>query len=446
MNNAPFFPPPMTAQSRVWAVGALCHAIADALQARFNPVAVEGEISGLSRAASGHVYFSLKDASGQLRCAMFKRAASLLDFMPRDGEKVTVKGRLTVYEPRGELQMVVESMSRSGQGALFEQFLRLKARLQEEGLFDAARKREQPLFPHAVAVVTSLNAAALQDVIATLSRRCPHIPVLIVPAPVQGAQAAAGLVHALGRLYEGIKTGSFMQTNGQPFYIDTILLVRGGGSMEDLWCFNDERLARTIVQSPVPLISGVGHETDFTIADFCADVRAPTPTAAAELVATSQTQALGVCTWMQDRLAQATDRWLQDQHQRIDKAAVKLMRPSALLSTHRSRLQWVEQKLQHHMHARAIRLQNQLAQMAERLPRSIAAALAQKEQTLERASLRLEMLNPQKVLERGYAIVQDTKGKAVKDSQVLVDQQLLSIRLAKGDVNVRVTQQPELDF
>lgn len=433
------------AQPRVWAVGALCHAISDALQARFNPVAVEGELTGLSRAGSGHLYFSIKDASGQLRCAMFKRAASLLDFAPRDGEKVIIKGRLTVYEPRGDLQMVVESMSRSGQGALFEQFLRLKAQLQEEGLFDAARKRQLALFPKGIAVVTSLNAAALHDVITTIRRRSPHVPVLIVPAAVQGAQAAAGLTQALERLYTGIHQHSLRRANGQSLEVDTILLVRGGGSMEDLWCFNDERLARTIVQSPVPLISGVGHETDFTIADFCADVRAPTPTAAAELVATSQEQALGVCNWMQDRLDQSTDRWLQEQHQRLDKAAAKLSRPSALLGKHQARLQWLEQRVSHLSHTGVMRQQNTLERLAQQLPRSLQAALASQTQTLDRASLRLEMLNPQKVLSRGYAIVQSAKGLAVTDANALSDGQTVHIRFAQGQVDARVQKQRELD-
>jgi exodeoxyribonuclease VII large subunit len=279
-----------TSNVRVWQVGALCRAVADALDARFNPVAVRGEITGFSRAASGHCYLSLKDETGQIRCAMFKRAASLLNFSPRDGELVEVRGRLGVYEPRGDLQLIIESMSRSGQGNLFEQFLRLKEKLEGEGLFDAGRKRSLPLAPRGIGVVTSLGAAALHDVVTALQRRVPHIPVVVAPASVQGAGAPGELVKALSSLYlltpEGrgmvadlpSKAGQFLlQSDKQPV-VDVILLVRGGGSMEDLWAFNDEQLARTIVRSPVPVISGVGHETDFTIADFCADLRAPTPT------------------------------------------------------------------------------------------------------------------------------------------------------------------------
>ena len=257
---------------RVWPVGSLLRAIADSLEARFNPVAVQGEIAGFSRASSGHCYFSLKDEQGQVRCAMFRRAAGLLDFSPSDGQLVELRGRLGVYEPRGELQLVVESMRQAGQGNLFEQFLALKAKLEAEGLFEVDRKRPLPLLPRAIGVVTSLGAAALHDVVSALQRRAPHIPVVIYPASVQGGQAAGELREALLKAYRREE-------------VDVLLLVRGGGAMEDLWAFNDEQLARTIVASPVPVVSGVGHETDFTIADFCADVRAPTPTAAAELCA-----------------------------------------------------------------------------------------------------------------------------------------------------------------
>lgn len=248
VSSAPGGPP---AGLRVWPVGSLLRAIADSLEARFNPVAVKGEISGFSRAASGHCYFSLKDEQGQIRCAMFRRAAGLLDFSPRDGQLVEVRGRLGVYEPRGELQMVAESMRQAGQGNLFEQFLLLKARLEAEGLFNAERKRGLPLFPRAIGVVTSLGAAALHDVVTALQRRTPHIPVLIYPASVQGAQAPGELCQALRQA-------------SQRAEVDVLLLVRGGGAMEDLWAFNDEQLARLIVAAPMPVVSGVGHETDYT--------------------------------------------------------------------------------------------------------------------------------------------------------------------------------------
>ena len=221
---------------RIWPVGSLLRAIADSLEARFNPVAVKGEIAGFSRATSGHCYFNLKDEQGQVRCAMFRRAASMLDFSPRDGLLVEVRGLLGVYESRGELQLVVESLREAGQGNWFEQFTRLKAKLEAEGLFDTARKRSLPLLPRAVGIITSLGAAALHDVVSTLTRRAPHVSVVIYPASVQGAQAAGELLQALNKAVKRAE-------------VDVLLLVRGGGAMEDLWAFNDEQLARTVVQS-----------------------------------------------------------------------------------------------------------------------------------------------------------------------------------------------------
>lgn len=313
---------------RVWPVGSLLRAISDSLEARFNPVAVQGELSGFSRAASGHCYFSLKDEQGQVRCAMFRRAATMLDFSPRDGQQVELRGRLGVYEPRGELQLVVESMRQAGQGNLFEQFLLLKARLEAEGLFDPDRKRPLPVLPRAIGVVTSLGAAALHDVVSALQRRVPHIPVVIYPASVQGGQAAGELRASLLKAYQ----------RRSKDLVDVLLLVRGGGAMEDLWAFNDEQLARTIVESPVPVISGVGHETDFTIADFCADVRAPTPTAAAEFCAQPQGVWLAALEMAMTRLQNGVDRQMQSHNQRLDWAASRVSRPS--ISSHGSMPGW----------------------------------------------------------------------------------------------------------
>ncbi len=330
--------------ARIWAVGALCRAVADALESRFNPVAVRGEISGFSRAASGHCYFSLKDEAGQLRCAMFRRAASLLDFSPRDGDQVEVRGRLTVYEPRGDLQLVVESLRRAGQGALFEQFLQRKAKLEAEGLFDPSRKRLLPTMPSAIGLVTSLGAAALHDVATALRRRVPQIPVVLAPAAVQGAGAPAELVRSLQALYA-------LEPR-----VEVILLVRGGGSIEDLWAFNDEALARAIVQSPVPVICGVGHETDFTIADFCADIRAPTPTAAAEMVAAPRDMWLDALELLEERLREAVLARVDASSQRLDLAAGRLGRPSALVGRQRLRLAHHAQRLHFAVLSRTERL------------------------------------------------------------------------------------------
>ncbi|WP_057092550.1 exodeoxyribonuclease VII large subunit [Comamonas thiooxydans] len=429
----------------VWEVGALCHAIGDALQARFNPVAVRGELSGFSRAASGHCYFNLKDASGQIRCAMFRRAAEQVGFSPRDGELVEVRGRLGVYEQRGDLQLVVESMQRAGQGALFEQFLRLKAQLESEGLFDPARKRPLPPLPRGIGLVTSLGAAALHDVVTALRRRVPHIPVVIVPALVQGLQAPQSLVQALSKLYlltqEGQDASGDLRVDSarQPV-IDTILLVRGGGSLEDLWAFNDEQLARTIVQSPVPLISGVGHETDFTIADFCADLRAPTPTAAAELVAQPREVWLGALGLMQDRLDNAVQRVLDRQAQRLDIAAQRLGRPSEQLARNQLQLSRQAQRLRHSMLLKLQRLAQSQQAIQVSFPNIFQRSLEQQRQTLDRIDLRLQLLDPRLVLQRGYALLTDQQGRPVTQVRQAVPGTALKAQLSDGAVDVVVTQ------
>jgi exodeoxyribonuclease VII large subunit len=409
-------------------VGALCRAVADALEARFNPVAVRGEISGFSRATSGHCYFSLKDEAGQLRCAMFRRAAGLLDFSPRDGDQVEVRGRLAVYEPRGDLQLVVESLRRAGQGALFEQFLQRKANLEAEGLFDTARKRPLPAMPRTIGVVTSLAAAALHDVVTALRRRVPHVSVVIAPAAVQGANAPSEIVRSLQALYTRTPA------------VDVILLVRGGGSIEDLWAFNDEMLARTIVQSPVPVISGVGHETDFTIADFCADLRAPTPTAAAELVSAPRELWLGALALLEERLDEALSARLDALSQRLDLAASRLGRPSALAARQQVRLAHHAQRLHYAMLSRVQRLAQTRQSLELGVSVGFRSALTRHDERLDRAALRLQLLDPALVLQRGYAWLTTPDGLAVTSVQQLVPGYEVRARLADGSADLAVLQ------
>jgi exodeoxyribonuclease VII large subunit len=417
---------------RIWQVGALCRAVAEALDARFNPVAVRGEISGFSRAASGHSYFSLKDSQGQIRCAMFRRAASLMDFTPRDGEMVEVSGRLGVYEPRGDLQLIVESMTRAGQGALFERFLQLKAKLEAQGLFDTARKRDVPLLPRGIGLVTSTGAAALHDVVTALRRRAPHVPVILAPAAVQGAQAPAELVRALSALYR----------LAQARTVDVILLVRGGGSIEDLWAFNDEQLARAIVESPVPLISGVGHETDFTIADFCADVRAPTPTAAAELAAQSRDSWLAGLQRMDEGLHDAMRSRLDTGAQRLDLAASRLGRPLARMGAQQLLLGRTAHRLRYTTMARLEREGARFAALELQLRRAVQSRSERAAQLLERSRLRLELLDPRLVLQRGYALLTDKAGKAVTSVHQTHAGQPLRATLADGEVALTVSPPP----
>jgi exodeoxyribonuclease VII large subunit len=412
----------------IWQVGALCRAVADALDARFNPVTVRGEISGFSRAASGHCYFSLKDTSGQIRCAMFRRSASLLDFSPRDGDSVELSGRLDVYDARGDLQLIVERLQRAGQGTLFEQFLRLKERLEAQGLFDPARKRSLVAMPRGIGVVTSLGAAALHDVASALRRRLPHVPVLLAPAAVQGAQAPGELIAALQSLYACAQAGQ----------IDVILLVRGGGSLEDLWAFNDEALAHAIVRSPVPVVCGVGHETDFTLADFCADLRAPTPTAAAELVAPAREAWLGQLDTLQERLQRAARRRLDGAGQRLDAAAARLGRPSARLAGQLQRLERQAQRLRYAVLTRLTRERAAQQAVAETLRRVPPACINLHAQRLERASLRLAGLDPRRVLERGYALLTQADGTVLTRAAQARPGVPVQARLADGRVDLTV--------
>ena len=415
---------------RLWPVSALLNAIADSLEARFNPVAVQGEISGFSRAASGHCYFSLKDSngmnSGQIRCAMFRRAASLLDFSPSDGQRIELRGRLGVYDARGELQLVVESMRQAGQGMLFEQFLKLKATLEAEGLFSADRKRDLPLMPTTIGVVTSLGAAALHDVVTALQRRAPHIPVIIYPASVQGAQAAGEIREALLTAYKRRE-------------VDVLLLVRGGGAIEDLWAYNDEALARTIAESPIPIISGVGHETDFTIADFCADVRATTPTAAAELCAQPQAVWLDVLSVMAARLQNRVDRQLEASIQRLDMAASTLGRPSHFVTRQQSRLASHLQNLQHSKRTTVDRLQNRLGLLEARFSLVVTHNTTKQKERLANAKIRLELLSPQLVLQRGYAWLASTDGKAITRVNQAHTGQTVRATLMDGQVDLTVS-------
>ena len=412
---------------RIWGVGVLCRAIADAIEARFNPIAVRGEVSGFTRASSGHCYFTLKDPQGQLRCAMFKRSAQMLKFAPKDGQSVEVFGRLGVYEPRGELQLVVESMRTTGQGTWFEQFLKLKAQLEAEGLFNADRKRPIPERPRAIGIVTSLGAAALHDVATALQRRVPHIPVVLSPALVQGADAPASLLQALQAL------------SAKP-EIDVILLVRGGGSLEDLWAFNDEQLARAIVACPVPIISGVGHETDFTIADFCADLRAPTPTAAAELCAVSQADLVHQVMGLQELMQNLVHRQIDKSSQGLDLAQSRIGRPSQAISQQVLRVTRLEQSMLQRMASITQACQHDLINKKAHLQRALGQTLQNSQQRVQRSQLRLGLLNPRLVLERGFAWLSDEKGVAISSVNQTKVGQSVQATLADGLVDLSVVR------
>ena len=411
-----------------WSVAALLVATADALASRFGAVTVRGELSGFSRAASGHCYFSLKDAGGApalLRCAMFRRAASLVDFAPADGQQVELRGRLGVYDARGELQLVVESLQRVGAGALFEEFLRRRARLAAEGLFEPGRKRPLPSYPRALGIVTSPGAAALRDVLTALQRRSPQVRVVIYPSLVQGSDAPAALVAALQRA-------------GDRAEVDALLLVRGGGALEDLWAFNDERVVRAIAACPLPVVSGVGHETDITLADLVADLRAATPTAAAELAAPLQSEALAQL----DATAEAMRRWLertlQLQAQRLDHAALRLGQPARGLAGQRQGLEMRAQRLALGLQSAQTRHGDRLARLRQALLRATQVMLQREPLRLQAAAARLAAQDPARVLRRGYAWVESMDGRPVLGVQGLRPGQAVRAVWADGRATAEV--------
>ncbi|GAP33687.1 exodeoxyribonuclease VII large subunit [Piscinibacter sakaiensis] len=414
---------------QVWGVAALVHAVADTLASRFGACTVRGEVSGFSRAASGHCYFSLKDDEGGdalLRCAMFRRTAGLLGFPVRDGLRVVARGRIAVYEPRGDLQFVVESLEPAGAGALYEQFLRLKARLEAEGLFAAARKRPLPRFPTRVGVVTSPGAAALRDVASTFARRAPHVALVIYPSPVQGAEAPPALVRALAEANRRAE-------------VDLLLLCRGGGSLEDLWAFNDERVVRAVAASRLVTVCGVGHETDVSLCDFAADLRAPTPTAAAELAAPATQECLDQLGGLAGRLQRRSRQLLDNEAQRLDRVALRLLRPSQLVHREARRLDQAAARLAGGLQRTLEGQAQRLPRLAERLRGAAQAPLAQRQRRLGELASALGALDPARVLRRGYAWLGDAAGRPqVSVHQLAVGDRLQAV-LSDGRADVQVT-------
>ncbi|MSQ56903.1 MAG: exodeoxyribonuclease VII large subunit [Limnohabitans sp.] len=413
-------------QRKIWTVSALCLAVSNALNSRFNPIDVTGELSSFTRASSGHLYFSLIDASGQLRCAMFKRSASLLTFSPKEGQRVEVTGKIGVYEARGDLQLVVESMRPIGQGDLFEQYLQLKAKLEAEGLFDPATKNPLIEKPRKIGLVTSKRAAALHDVATALKRRVPHIPVIFAPSLVQGQDAVAALIQSLEWLYK------------QP-EIDVILLVRGGGSIDDLWCFNDETLARVIVNSPVPVVTGIGHETDFTIADFCADVRAPTPTAAAEMCATSQMELMEQIDRYAQLLTDTIYKRIDVLAQRLDQIQAKLGRPSPWIHLQHRELQKNAQTLSRVTHQTCVAHQHRISILSSTAQQRVHRYLDQYKHHLNHNQEQLKLLDPRLVLQRGYTWLTNEKGESVYQMSQVSVSQTVSGTLVDGEIKMLVT-------
>ncbi|AKN64790.1 exodeoxyribonuclease VII large subunit [Herbaspirillum seropedicae] len=435
-------------------VSALNQAVGRMLERNFPLLWVKGEVSNFTRAASGHWYFNLKDEGAQVRAVMFKGRAQYAGFMPREGDKVEVRTLVTLYAPRGDYQLNVEAIRRSGVGDLYAAFLQLKERLEREGLFARERKRALPGFPRRIGIVTSPQAAALRDVLTTLRRRAPHVEVVLYPTPVQGEGAGQRIAAAIGRASERAEC-------------DVLLVCRGGGSIEDLWSFNEEVVARAIVAATMPVISGVGHETDFTIADFAADLRAPTPTAAAELAASSRQDWLAELRGHAADLTRALRRTLADKAQSVDWLSRRLVSPSAYIQHERVKLLALQNRLshanqipltrmRHGLQQLASRLAHQLpdtrharrdlAELARRLQRAQGAQQSAQRQTLTTLHSQLELLNPQRTLERGYAIVSDHQGRVLHSPAELAARTEITIRLAQGSAEVGIASvQPRLD-
>lgn len=412
---------------------------------------IEGELSNVARPASGHLYFTLKDSAAQVRCAMFKPKSSWLRFKPADGMQVLVRARVGLYEPRGEFQLVAEHMEPAGEGALQREFERLKAQLDAEGLFAQEHKRPLPTFARRIGVITSATGAAVRDVLSVLGRRWPLVDVDVLPVPVQGREAPPAIVSMLRK---ASASGRY----------DVLLLTRGGGSLEDLWAFNDEQVARAIYASTVPIVSAIGHEIDFSIADFVADLRAPTPSAAAELLVPDARAQQRHLAQLHQRMVAMQERRLQARIQRVDHLLVRLQsqRPQARLARDRERLLQLHRRL---LGARLARLtqfsvridrahgrllaqhpRQRLALWRQRLDQHVLHLRRLMEHTLERDRLTLQQtaralhaVSPLATLERGYAILFDAEGRVLRSAQNIAADTPLRARLADGELPLRVS-------
>lgn len=445
--------PTFSRPTEALSVSALNRAVAQTLERNFPLMWVSGEISNMTRAASGHWYFTLKDDAAQVRAVMFRGKSQYVDFQPKEGDHVEVRALVTLYAPRGDYQLNVEAMRRAGVGNLYEAFLRLKARLEAEGLFEAARKQPIPVFARTIGIVTSTQAAALKDILSTLQRRAPHVQVILYPAPVQGEGAA-------DKIAQAIRTATARAE------CDVLLVCRGGGSIEDLWSFNEECVARAIADCDIPVISGVGHETDVTIADFAADLRAPTPTAAAEMATRARHD------WLQaiEGLSMLLTRRMRQQHgqrqQTIDLLSHRLVSPHAYIRQETSKVMHLRTRMQHAMamlrqHASHkiqylyTRLAGQsrdtsalhahVATLAQRLQRAARSQGAQRQQHLASLHAQLTLLGPQQTLDRGYAIMTTQAGRVVRNTSELKPHTTIHVRLANGEADVGIAQvQPAL--
>jgi len=447
-------PSPPLAAPRVWVVSELLRAARLALESRFTDVRVEGEVSGLKRSGGGHLYFCLKDAQGQLDCVLYGREAARLRFQVEEGMAVRCRGRLTLYEARGRFQMTVTEVEPTGAGALALAFEQLKTKLAADGLFDTARKRALPFFPRRVGVVTSATGAVIRDIVRVAHRRCP-VPILLAPTPVQGEGASLAIAAALRRLAAVPD-------------VDVIIVARGGGSLEDLWAFNEEPVARAIFACRVPVISAVGHETDFTIADFVADVRAPTPSAAAERAVPVLADLRAELALIRRRAGRATAEHARACRHALERARARLGDPRRLLDERRQAVDDVVERARRHLarqlaaahtglraletrlyrahpQRRVSERRNALAALRHRLEAAPRGALARRRHAVDAARGKLEALSPLNVLERGFSLAQLADGRLLTRAEDARPGDQLRVRLRRGEIHAEVRDAPDGD-
>jgi exodeoxyribonuclease VII large subunit len=445
MINNDLFPEP---KNILWRVSELNKNVRTILEQAFPLLWISGEISNLKRYPSGHWYFLLKDNDAQVRCVMFRHRNLYLDWVPQNGMKVEVQALVTLYETRGEFQLTIEQLRHAGLGALFEAFEQLKSRLRQEGLFDHQHKQTIPPYPRQIGIITSLSTAALQDVLTTLRKRYLSTPIIIYPTAVQGKEAATTIVTSL-------------QTAVQRNECDLLILCRGGGSIEDLWAFNEEIVARAIAACPIPIITGIGHETDFTIADFVADVRAPTPTGAAQLAVPDRQGILHYLESWQHRLQQAVERRIEQRMQSIDLLTHRLIHPGERIRFQSNHLSQLYHRLQHAWNKQLEIYQWQIENFKQRL-QSTKPSIGMEESYLQELTIHLQRamtyrlenlqnqliqlqqhlihLDPKAVLARGYSIAYTDRGKVLQDSQQIHTGDNVRIILAKGSATANITK------
>ena len=424
------------------------------LENNFSNVSVVGEISNLSKPSSGHIYFTLKDEDGAIRCAMFRNQNIKLNFSPENGDQCVLKGQVSIYAPRGDYQLIVKNIEPAGAGNLMQQFEKLKNKLEKEGLFDLNKKASIPKSPKHIGIVTSSSTAAFQDIVSTVKRRAPNSQVSLSNTIVQGDTAHAAIIKALNRI-------TFFNENNPDNLIDVVILSRGGGSIEDLWCFNNEELAREIYSFPIPTISGVGHEIDFTICDFVCDIRVPTPTACAELVTEFNFKIQGKLDEIKSNLLKSTTVFVEDLNQKLNLNRSKLKSPLAVLREKNQHLDNLDLRIQQQQKtiirdkknqiekigsqisynnpiSKLNLIKNKIKMISDDVNRNINQKISLNKNALDKLFKNIEILNPLSILDRGYSIVTNKSGKAIKSSLEVSEGEALKTRFSHGSIEVEV--------